>query len=356
MKNIDQYYMQQALSLASRARLTVSPNPMVGCLIVKNGAIISEGWHKFAGGNHAEINALNSIGDDANGATVYVTLEPCCHTGKTGPCTESLIKSQVKKVIVATLDPNPKVSGKGVNNLKQGGIEVVVGVLEQQAQDLNKIFMHFQKHKKPYIIAKWAMSLDGQTSVNANDSKQISSIESKTYTHQLRNMCDAIIVGKDTLIVDNPELDVRIGVEHILQPIRFIVFSKLADVDMSWKVLDQSKSKTIFVCTSISDIAKQDLDSAGVDVWLIKSYRNRVHLDTLVGKMGEIGITSLLVEGGKTLLSSFFDSKLVNEIVSYISPNIIANNSPKLSVNYDRVAGIGQDILVNAKPEVCKYV
>ena len=356
MKNIDQYYMQQALALASRARLTVSPNPMVGCIVVKNGAIISEGWHKFSGDSHAEINALNNIGDSANGATVYVTLEPCCHTGKTGPCTQSLIKAQVKKIIVATLDPNPQVSGRGVKLLKKAGIDVVVGIFAQQARDLNKIFMHYQCYKKPYVIAKWAMSLDGKTSVNTGDSKQISSLKSKTYTHQLRNMCDAIIVGKDTLINDNPSLDVRITVNHVLQPIRFVVFSEINKIDMSWKVLDQSVSKTIFVCTSISDIAKKNLDNIGVDVWLIKSYRNRVHLDTLIEKMGEHGITSLLVEGGRTISSSFLESKLVNEIVSYISPNIIANSSPKLSVSYESVSKIGQDILVNAKPGVCKYV
>lgn len=356
MKNIDQYYMQQTLALANRAKLTVSPNPMVGCVIVKNGAIISEGWHEFTSGNHAEINALITAGSNAKNSTVYVNLEPCCHMGKTGPCTQALIDAQVSRVVVATLDPNPLVAGNGIAILEDAGIKVSVGILGKQSRDLNKIFMHFQRNNRPFVFAKWAMSLDGQTTVNDNDSKQISSPKSKIYTHKLRNICDAIIVGKDTLIIDNPELDVRVKIDVVLQPIRLVAFSVIDNIDSNWKVLNQSVSKTIFVGTEITQTAKKELDELNIDVWIVNKNQNKPCLDTLLSQMGKYGITSLLVEGGRKLLNSFSDQKLINEYVSYISPIIIANSCPKQQLEYSNVGHLGQDILVNAKPQGCKYV
>lgn len=172
MKNIDKYYIQQALTLANRGRLTVSPNPIVGCVIVKNGAIVSEGWHTMAGKAHAEIYAIAKACTQARNSTMYVTLEPCCHQGRTGPCTDAIINIGIKKVIIATLDPNPKVAGKGVDKLRNTGIKIEIGLLEKQAQELNKIFFHYQKTKKPFVYAKWAMSLDGKIAVNGNDEKK----------------------------------------------------------------------------------------------------------------------------------------------------------------------------------------
>lgn len=348
MKNIDRYYMQQALILANRGRLTVSPNPMVGCIIVKNGAIISEGWHSIAGKSHAEIYALNKAGTQAKGSTVYVTLEPCCHQGRTAPCTDALIKAGVKRVIVAILDPNPKVAGNGIKKLKNAGIEVNVGLLEKKAQQLNKIFFHYQKNKTPFVYAKWAMSLDGKIAVNACDSKKISSDEAFINTHQLRNICDAILVGKQTLIEDNPSLNVRISINKLKNPTRFILFSKINEVDNNWKVLDQNIAKTIFVCSEISNKAKTQLNHLGVEYWELSSENNQVCLKSLLEKMGNMGLTSLLIEGGKKTLDNFINQKLINEFDTYLSPVMIANHNPKESLCFNKVSMLGDDILINS--------
>ena len=344
--------MQQALTLAKRGRLTVSPNPMVGCIIVKNGQIIAEGWHNVAGENHAEINALSQAGAKAKGATVYVSLEPCCHNGRTGPCTKALITAQVKKVVIATLDPNPKVTGKGMQKLIDAGIAVEIGILEKQASELNTIFFKYQKQHKPYVFAKWAMSLDGRISVNGNDSKQISSSDANVYTHQLRNICDAIIIGKNTLIADNPQLNVRlVKADKILNPIRFVVFSKFEKIDMNWQILNQSQAKTIFICSEISDSVKDILKRINIDFWQITNNNKNYFFETLLTKMADIGITSLLVEGGMKLLNSFIDVEMVDEFVSYVSPVLIANNNPKKNLIFKNVKNIGKDIFINAKPK-----
>ncbi|MFC4892802.1 bifunctional diaminohydroxyphosphoribosylaminopyrimidine deaminase/5-amino-6-(5-phosphoribosylamino)uracil reductase RibD [Pseudofrancisella aestuarii] len=351
MKNIDLYYMHQALILAGRGRLTVSPNPMVGCIIVKNGQIVGEGWHQKAGQPHAEIYAIKMAGEKAHGATVYVTLEPCCHTGRTGPCTDALIAAKVKRIVIATLDPNPKVAGKGVFKLTDAGIVVEVGVLAEQAKHLNKIFFHYQQTRKPYVFAKWAMSLDGKISVKFNDCKQISSEKSREYTHQTRNICDAIVIGKNTLLRDNPKLDVRVGVLDILNPIRFIVFSKLNEIDSNWHVLDQKVAKTIFVCTDISSEAEEKLSSLNIDFWLLPAAEDsrKVYLEKFLEKAGLVGISSILVEGGKGLLNDFINQKLVDEFMVYISPVLIADFENKQKLSFDSVSRLDKDILVNAK-------
>ncbi|WP_150465558.1 bifunctional diaminohydroxyphosphoribosylaminopyrimidine deaminase/5-amino-6-(5-phosphoribosylamino)uracil reductase RibD [Francisella sp. SYW-2] len=348
MKNIENYYMQQALTLANRGKLSVSPNPMVGCIIVKNGAIISEGWHEAIGEAHAEIHALKKAGDKAKGATAYVTLEPCCHHGKTPPCTDALIKAGIQKVVVATLDPNPLVAGKGIQKLKDAGIEIKVGILQKQAQEQNKIFFHYQKTQKPFVYAKWAMSLDGKIAVNGNDSKKISSNEAFVDTHQLRNICDAILIGKQTLIDDNPGLDVRIQLSKKKHPTRFIISNNLLEIDKRWKVLDQTHAKTIFVCSKISAQVASELDNLGIEYWLLPTFQNQVCLDSLLNKMGQTGITSLLVEGGKKTLENFINQKLINELVTYLSPVVIAGCNPKEKLIFQDVSFLGEDLLINS--------
>lgn len=356
MRNIDQFYMQQALTLASRGKYTVSPNPMVGCIIVKNGAIVGHGWHIATGQAHAEVYALKEAGIKAKGATVYITLEPCCHFGRTPPCVDALIKAKVSKVIIATLDPNPQVSGKGIQKLKDANISVEFGLLQQQAQELNKIFFHYHKNSTPFVFAKWAMSLDGKTVINANDSKQISSTKTNINTHQLRNICDAILIGKNTLIDDNPTLNSRLNISKTLNPIRFILFTKLEQIDLNWQVLDQNIAKTIFVCSEISDIAKQTLKNYSIEYWLIPIINNKIDLKTLLKAMGNNGISSILVEGGRKILDSFIDKNLVNEFYTYISAVTITNSNPKKHLYFNSINCIGKDILINAKPEGLKDV
>ncbi len=298
MKNIEQYYMQQALTIAKRGKYSVSPNPMVGCLIVKNGKIIGEGYHQRAGEAHAEIHALEQAGKLSKGATAYITLEPCCHTGRTPPCTEALIKAGISKVVVATLDPNPKVAGNGVQKLKDANIDVKVGILENKAQELNKIFFHYQKTNKPFVFAKWAMSLDGEIAVNGDDSSKLTSTAANKNTHQLRNICDGILIGKNTLTIDNPRLDSRIKSLEALNPIRFVLFNHIDIVDETWKILDQKVAKTIFVCTNISEVAKETLTKHEIEYWLLPTSKDHICLHSLLNAMGNAGITSLFVEGG----------------------------------------------------------
>ncbi|QIV96768.1 diaminohydroxyphosphoribosylaminopyrimidine deaminase [Allofrancisella inopinata] len=349
MRNIDQYYMQQALVLAARGRLTVSPNPMVGCIIVKNGKIIAEGWHIKAGQAHAECLAIKQAGKQIKDSIVYVTLEPCCHTGKTGPCTDALIKAQVKEVIIATLDPNPQVAGKGVQQLKKARIKVKVGVLERQAQALNKIFFYYQLYKKPYVFAKWAMSLDGKTVVNADDSKKISSDKAAIYTHQLRNICDAIIIGKNTLLEDNPKLSTRLDIKEINHPLKVVIFTKIQQIDPNWKILDQTNTKTIFVCTGITDAAKQILQSLSIEFWILPAQKDKVCINSLLKKMANIGITSALLEGGMKLIESFAKIDAINEFVTYVSPVLVANNNPKKQLVINKTSQLGCDLLINSK-------
>lgn len=347
MKNIDKYYIQQALTLANRGRLTVSPNPIVGCVIVKNGAIVSEGWHTMAGKAHAEIYAIAKAGTQARNSTMYVTLEPCCHQGRTGPCTDAIINTGIKKVIIATLDPNPKVAGKGVDKLRNAGIKVEIGLLEKQAQELNKIFFHYQKTKKPFVYAKWAMSLDGKIAVNGNDEKKISSHQAFIYTHQLRNICDAILIGKQTLIDDNPTLDVRININKIKHPTRFILSNHFTTINHHWQVLDQSHAKTIFVCSKISAQVATKLNQLGIEYWLLPQSQNQLCLDSLLEKMGNMGMTSLLVEGGNKTLHNFISQKLVNEFYTYLAPVIIADYNPKQQLSFNQVS-VGEDIIINS--------
>ena len=349
MKNIDQYYIQQALTIAKRGQYTVSPNPMVGCLIVKNGKIVGEGYHQQAGEAHAEVYAVQQAGRLAKDSTLYLTLEPCCHFGRTAPCTDAIIKAQISKVVIATLDPNPKVAGKGVQKLIDAGIVVDIGILESEAQKLNKVFFYYQQTNKPFVFAKWAMSLDGEIAVNGDDSPQITSSTANKHTHQLRNLCDAILVGKNTLTIDNPKLNSRLDMLNILHPIRFVLFNNLHSVDKNWQILDQSMAKTIFVCTEISDIAKNTLTKHEVEYWLLPTTNDNICLHSLLNAMGNAGITSLLVEGGRKILQNFINNELVNEFHTYISPVAIANNNPKKQLEFEKIKFLGKDVLINAK-------
>lgn len=345
MKNIDHYYMQHALEIAKRSRLYVSPNPMVGCIITKNARVVGEGWHKYYGDAHAEINALKQAKDKAKGSIVYVTLEPCCHTGKTGPCTQALINAKVAKVIVATLDPNPLIAGNGIRQLKDAGIDVEVGMLESQAREINKVFFHFHEKKRPFVYAKWAMSLDGRIAVNANDDKKLSSDKTNRLTHELRNTVDAILIGSNTLKQDNPKLDVRINLKHKKNPTRFVLFSNISEIDESWNILDQNTAKTIFVCSQISSEIQNKLNGLGVDVWVFDNSEN--YLNHLIEKMANIGITSLLVEGGQKVLDSFISNNRVDEYISYICPSVISNLENKKNLNTKSYKS-GADFIISA--------
>ncbi len=353
MFQADRFYMSQALVLARRGRLSVSPNPMVGCVIVKSGQIIGEGWHRFAGDKHAEIHALDQAGENAKNASVYVTLEPCCHFGKTGPCTDALIKAQVVKVVVATLDPNPEVSGKGVKRLQDAGIVVELGLMQQEAISLNKIFFHYHQTHLPYVIAKWGMSLDGHMTTHLNDSKQITDQASKREVHNLRNQVDAIIVGRKTVVADNPKLTVRMTDSQMIKHPSRVVLSKTADLPLNAVLFNDKTAKTIVFTSHLADkqtlYALQDKGVECIEVALNKDHELDLHevLTVLAAKE----ISSVLVEGGQTLLNAFFSANLVNEVQAYIAPVIICEFRQKVVVNIKEMGFLKADYYCIAEME-----
>lgn len=336
MLDIDRFYMSQALMLAKRGKLTVSPNPMVGCIIVKNGRIIGEGFHQFKGGKHAEIMALSAASIEAKGATVYITLEPCCYTGATPPCVDALIKAGVKKVVIATCDPNPKVSGKGIKILQSYGIEVNLGVMETEAKILNKVFFHYHTQKCPYIIAKWGMSLDGEIKVATGDTKAITNHTAKIQTHNLRNRCDAIMVGAKTIIDDNPALTVRFSeATKINQPLRVII-SSTAELPTDAQIFNIKEAPTVLFTTSKASTQHlEKLKQQGVECFIMATdEQNNIPILSVLDILAQKGITSVLVEGGKQLHHAFFNDNLVDEIYSFIAPVIINGYRQKRNIEH----------------------
>ncbi len=324
-----QDFMTLALQLAERGRFTVSPNPMVGCVIVKNNQIVGQGFHVSAGLTHAEINALENAGPAAQNANMYVTLEPCCHYGRTPPCVSAIINAGISKVYIACLDPNPKVAGQGIAALKAAGIEVHVGLCEDEAKKLNKIFFHYITHQRPYIIAKWAMSLDGKTITHPVDSRDISCPASRSRTHETRHAVDAILVGANTAIHDNPLLTVRTNEpSNVKHPIR-IVLSSHGKLPANLKMFaEDMPAKTIIATTDEYDTAT--IISNNVEfIRTKKNMQGKVDLAHLLDELGAREITSLLVEGGMTVHESFFNEDLINEYQVYIAPVIIGSMQNK---------------------------
>jgi diaminohydroxyphosphoribosylaminopyrimidine deaminase/5-amino-6-(5-phosphoribosylamino)uracil reductase len=345
--------MKEALALAEKGRYTASPNPMVGCLIVKEGRVIGRGYHERAGGPHAEVCALKEAGSQAKDATVYVTLEPCCHFGKTPPCTDALIHAGVREIYLAIKDPFLEVNGQGIAALKTAGITVKTGLLRSQAMQLNEAFFHYAKHNRPWVIAKWAMSLDGKTTTHPLDIRHISSEEARLQTHALRQSVDAILIGADTAIKDNPLLTVRLTKKEkiIKQPIR-VVLTASGRLPVDLKLFDKSlPSKTIIATTAKSTLEwRNALIKKNITVWVLPiNDHGQVNLKALLNKLGENQITSILVEGGMTLHRSFFNENLVNNICIYLSPTIIGDFCTKKYLKKYSISYVGKDIQFSAK-------
>jgi len=342
--------MKAALALALRGKYTVSPNPMVGCVIVKNEKIIGMGFHEKAGGPHAEIIALQQAGVDAKDATAYVTLEPCCHYGRTPPCTDALIKAGIKKVYAACKDPNPLVSGKGIQQLREANIEVEVGLHETEAVQQNEIFFHFIRHKKPFVIAKWAMSLDGKTITHPEDSRKISNQVSHQASHQTRQLVDAILIGANTAREDNPELNVRYPLDAITlrQPLR-IVLSSQDNLPLDLKLFDTSTSKTLVITSDNANPAWINaLREKQVEVMIAPQKEKRINLHYVLAELGKRNLTSLLVEGGMTVLQDFFQENLVQKIHVFLAPAIIGSLKQKQTVVNVNVENLNHDYFITA--------
>lgn len=317
----DEQLMKRALELAKKGIGYVSPNPLVGAVIVKDGKIIGEGYHECYGQAHAEVNAVRNATEDVEGSTIYVTLEPCAHYGKTPPCAELLVKSKFQRVVIGCLDPNEQVSGRGVKTLRDAGITVDIGILEQECLAINEVFFHYITTKRPFVVMKTAMTLDGKIATVTGASKWITDVVARERVHHLRNRLTGIMVGVDTVIADDPELSCRI--ENGRNPVRLIVDSRLR-IPIEAQVLgNQNLQRTIIGTTEMYDKEKYSvLGNMGIEVIVLPTKDDRVDLQAWMKVLGEKNIDSILLEGGATLNFSMLKEGLVHQVQSYIAPKI----------------------------------
>lgn len=319
---MDIKYMERALELAGKGRGFTSPNPMVGAVIVKDGKVIGEGYHEKVGEAHAEVNAIRSATESVEGATMYVTLEPCSHYGKTPPCSNLIIEKKLKKVVVAATDPNPLVSGRGLERLRKAGIEVIEGVLEEKSNQLNEIFNQYITTRMPFVLMKYAMSLDGKIATATGESKWISSEQSREHAHQLRGYLSGIMVGIGTVLKDDPLLTCRIpGYTH---PTRIVLDSELRIPLESNVLMNQDEAPTLVITTEHASMSmRNEIEKLGVDVLIVPEHNGKVDLKKALALLGEKGIDSILLEGGGTLNAAALEAGIVNKVNIYIAPKII---------------------------------
>jgi len=313
--------MARALQLARQGLYTTDPNPRVGCVLVKDGEIIGEGWHQRAGLSHAEVEALNNA-PDAQGATAYVTLEPCSHFGRTPPCCDALINAGVSRVVVAMQDPNPLVAGQGLQKLRAAGIDVVCGVLQEESQLLNQGFIKRMTQQRPWVRSKLAMSLDGRTAMASGESKWITSAQARADVQQLRAESSAILTGINTVLADDPALTARVDAE-VVQPIRVVLDSRLAmPVDAQ---LVNGPGRTLILTSSTDDAKKQALQQAGFEIYEIPEHQGRLDLRQVMTFLAEQQINEVLVEAGPTLNGALLAQNLVDEWVIYMAPCVLGD-------------------------------
>jgi diaminohydroxyphosphoribosylaminopyrimidine deaminase/5-amino-6-(5-phosphoribosylamino)uracil reductase len=348
MERVTPDFMERALRLAERGRGRTSPNPMVGAVLVKEGTdgttdIVGEGFHPRAGEPHAEVFALRQAGERARGATLYVNLEPCCHYGRTPPCTQALIAAGVAEVHLAMLDPDPRVAGRGRAELEAAGIRTVVGEKEAEARALNEVFVHWITTGYPFVIAKFAMSLDGKIATRTGEARWITDLEARNYVHQLRDQVDAILVGVETVIADDPQLTTRLEGTDVRHPLR-VVLDSTGRVPPTARVLDPAlPGRTVVATTSACPTERrQALADGGVEVLVLPADDRRVSLAALLTTLGRREITSLLVEGGGTVLGGFFAWGLVNKILAFVAPLIIGGRDAPTPVGGAGVAHIAE--------------
>ena len=312
--NIDERFMKKALHLAVKGLGKTSPNPVVGCVVVKNGRVIASDYHHKAGLPHAEALALPKAGGEARGADLYVTLEPCCIYGRTPPCTDAIIRAGIKRVIAGTIDPNPKVNGQGLKQLKNAGIEVVDGVLEEECEGINRPYFKYARIGLPYVTIKFAQSLDGRIATRNGSSQWISSKQSRGYAHQLRALNDAILIGAGTANKDNPRLTVRLAKGR--NPIR-LVLSSSGKLKKNLKLFNDGAARTIIVTGNKTRVPD------GIEVIRLAQKKDGLDLHALLKILGKIGILSLLIEGGREIITSFIKQNLADQIIVVTAPLLI---------------------------------
>ena len=348
-------YMAYSLSLAELALGYTSPNPAVGAVIVRDGIVVGLGHTQQCGSEHAEVMALNQAGEMARGATLYVTLEPCCHHGKTPPCTDAIINSGISEVHVAVIDPNPAVNGKGLNILEAAGIKTDVGEYEDKASEINEGYFKYITTGIPFVIAKFAMSLDGKIATRIGDSKWITSDESRNYAHGQRHIVDAVMVGANTVITDDPQLTTRgysgKGGRTKLQPLRVIIDGK-GRVPTDARVFSEPGKTLVAVSDTRENREKLKIKREGTEYIAFKSKDCMIDLGEVLQFLGKRQITTVMVEGGSKLLGYFFDNDLVDKVLAFIAPLIIGGAEAKTAVGGEGVDKISQALrLHNVKLE-----
>lgn len=352
LENLDSKYMKVALELARKGAGWVNPNPMVGAVIVKDGIIIGKGYHEEFGGLHAERNALVSCSDSPENATLYVTLEPCCHYGKTPPCTEAIIHSKIARVVIGTLDPNPIVSGKGVEILRSHNIQVEVGVLEEECKELIKIFAHYIINKRPYIVMKYAMTMDGKIATYTNQSRWITGEKARNHVHSDRHNYSSIMVGVNTVINDDPLLTCRL--ENTKNPIRIICDTSLRTPLTSRIVHTAKEVDTIIATCEVDPVKHEPYLKAGCKIVVVGEVDNRVNLVELMEVLWNMNIDSVILEGGSTLNWSAIKYKTVDLVQVYIAPKLFGGSSAK-----SPIGGLGIDIPSHAftlsEPKITRF-
>ncbi|MGN0659296.1 MAG: bifunctional diaminohydroxyphosphoribosylaminopyrimidine deaminase/5-amino-6-(5-phosphoribosylamino)uracil reductase RibD [Emergencia sp.] len=367
----DSEYMRRAISLAQRGAGYTSPNPLVGAVIVRDGQIIGEGYHERYGELHAERNALADCrrrGIDPEGAAIYVTLEPCCHYGKTPPCTEAIIENRLAKVFIGSRDPNPLVSGKGVSQLRDAGIEVITDFLREECDALNPVFFHYITEKTPYVVLKYAMTMDGKIATFAGNSRWITGEAARLRVHQDRSRLTAIMAGVETIIRDNPQLTCRLPDGTGRNPIRIVCDTGLRTPLTSQLVQTAKDVRTIIACSCPGRIKQQPYLDAGCEIITVdKGPDGHLDLRQLMQTLGEQKIDSILLEGGGRLNWSALSAGIVNKVQAYVAPKLFGGDSAKTPVggagvefpdqavllSDPKITVIGDDILIESEVKPC---
>ena len=355
----DAFYMARAIHLAKRGLYTTAPNPRVGCVLVRDDVVIGEGWHVKAGLGHAEVEALKNA-RNAKGATAYVTLEPCSHHGKTPPCCDALITAGVKRVVAAMQDPNPQVSGSGLEKLKAAGIEVICGVMQEDARSLNRGFIKRMTENRPFVRSKLAMSLDGRTAMASGESKWITSAEARADVHRLRAESSAILTGINTVLADDPALNARVDFD-VLQPLRVVLDSELS-MPVTARMA-KLPGRSLVLTIAEDDHKQRALQAAGFEVYKLAGKNAKLDLQAVMDFLAQQQINELLVEAGPILNGALLTENLIDELIVYMAPSILGDQGrglfhlPGITMMGDKkklklldVRQVGGDLRLTLKP------
>jgi diaminohydroxyphosphoribosylaminopyrimidine deaminase/5-amino-6-(5-phosphoribosylamino)uracil reductase len=362
VNELHERFMKRAIQLARKGVGKTSPNPAVGSVVVNGGEIVGEGWHRKAGTPHAEVHALRQAGERAKGADLYVTLEPCSHFGKTPPCADTVIAAGISRVFVGMIDPNPLVSGRGVEKLRKSGVEVVAGLLEAGCRELNQPFIKHVTTALPFVTMKSAMTMDGKTAALSGDSRWITSESSRKLVHRLRAGVDAVMTGSGTLLADDPQLTVRMA--RGKSPVRIVVDSTL-QTPVDCRLMSEAGKTPVIIATISSDRSKAGaLAEKGAEVLICHQNDGRVDLHDLLARLGARGIQSILLEGGERLCGEMLRHRLIDRFLFFYAPKILGGEGKglfagagapfmkdSLPLSIKKVSRIGADILVEACPE-----